>query len=506
MCIAKNIDDRSLFIQKTKDGVACRPSLWLKWRSASAMLILATGCTTLSPPPDIPARDSVVPKQWNTPLPQGDTVDDLALWWLQFNDPTLISLIEASQRVSRTIAEAGARIADARAQSVGHGAAMLPAVKAAASSGRGRLDVSEPAGVMSSIGFMASWELDLFGGNRAGLQASQSRLAASEANWHAARISVASEVATYYVQLRACESRLVEVLQDAQSRRQTANLTAQLAGAGFASSMAGEQANASAADGEVVRIQQQEQCDIWIKRLVSLSGLEETSLKQKLQAGTGVLPRPVAIQVAKIPAQVLAQRPDVRAAEHDVIAAMADVVQADAYRRPRISLSGSIGFQQIGMSGMRTDGRTWQIGPVAITMPLFDGGQGRANAEAARVRQQTAKTTYAAVVREAIREVEVALVKLRGASTRQGFARTAANGFSRAHRSSQSLYEAGMASLLELEDARRSKIAAQRALTDTEAQQVLAWIALYRALGGGWHADEITDVPHYVSAVELEVR
>lgn len=476
-----------------------RPSRW-KLSLIGTIIMTMAGCTALPSRLDSSSGDSSVTGKWHATLPEGAPLEDPGLWWRQFDDPLLLSLLEAAQAASSTIAEAGARIADARVQWVSDGAVLIPSVEVNSSSVRGRVDTNEPTGTVSSIGLMSSWELDLFGGNRAGLKASRSRLASSEANWHAAKIAIAAEVATQYSRLRACEARLEQVTQDAQSRLHTAHLTGLVSRAGLAAPIIYQQAKASAAQGETLRVQQEEQCDLWLKMLVSLSGMDEVALRQSLKADSGTLPRPAAIQVPVIPAKVLAQRPDVRAAEQDVIAAGADVVQADARRLPRISLSGSIGFQQIGMGGMRTDGRVWQIGPVAISMPLFDGGQGRANADAARIRQQAVRTTYAAVIREAIREVESALVELDGSSKRKESAQTSVDGFSHAYLSWQSMYKAGMASLLELEDARRSKAEAQRAFIDAEEQQVLAWISLYRALGGGWKVEQM----QYTLASESE--
>ncbi|GAA5235232.1 efflux transporter outer membrane subunit [Verticiella sediminum] len=447
------------------------------------------GCASLPPASHSPAATDSIADRWHAPLPPGGQWEDLRRWWSTFDDPTLLSLIDAAQTVSPTIAQAGAAIADARAQWVAHGAALQPSLDVNARSGRGRVDLDDPTGTVSSIGLMASWELDLFGGNRAGQRGAQARLTASRANWHAARVAVAAEVAMSYSRLRACEALLLQVQQDEQSRAQTSRLTALAADAGLESRVTADLASASAAQGTTVRIQQQARCDLWIKALVALSARDERDLRRAFVERTALLPGPAAIQIAAVPAQVLVQRPDIQAAEQEVVAASAGVAQADAQRLPRVSLTGSIGIQQLGMGGVRTDGRVWQIGPVAVTMPLFDGGRGRANAEAARVRHQAATTIYAGTLREAIQEVEGALVELQSATERRAAAQAAADGFSRSFLALQSRYQAGMASLLELEDARRSKVSAQRDLIGTDEQQVLAWITLYRALGGGWDAD-----------------
>jgi outer membrane protein TolC len=117
-------------------------------------------------------------------------------------------LIDAAQRASPALAQAAANMADARASSVTSGAALLPSLDIAASATRGRSELAAPAGKISSLGLQTAWELDLFGANRAGLAAAEARLASIEAGWHDARVSVAADVATHYVELRACEAHV----------------------------------------------------------------------------------------------------------------------------------------------------------------------------------------------------------------------------------------------------------------------------------------------------------
>ena len=123
---------------------------------------------------------------------------------------------------------------------------------------------------------------------------------------------------------------------------------------------------------------------------------------------------------------------------------------------------------------------------MAVTLPLFDGGALRANAQAARARYESAITVYAARLREAVRDVETALVTLQSAAARGADTDAAAAGFERSYQATEASYQAGTASLFELEDARRSMLAARVAVIDLRRQRVAAWIALYRELGGGW--------------------
>lgn len=455
-----------------------------------AALLLLAGCAT-APPDTTPGSASApLPLQWHAPLPQdeahGGDLADLSRWWAQFDDPVMLRLIESAQQVSATLAQAGARIADARAARTAAGAARLPALDASVSASRVVQSPGTPIDTISSVGLQASWELDLFGAHRAGARAAQARLESSRAGWHDARVSVAAEVASTYVGLRACEAQLAQTELDVRSRTETSRLTALAANAGFQAPAAADLARASAAQGNAALTQQRAQCDIAVKSLVALIAVDEAALRRELVGATALLPQPVALHVVAVPAVALAQRPDVAAAASEVLAASADADQAEALRWPRISLSGSIAAARQRSGGVGTDGNVWSIGPVAVTLPLFDAGVRRANADAARARYESARVTYAARLRVAVREVETALVTLHSATARGEDARTAVAGFERSYQAAEARYRGGLASLFELEDARRSMVAARSALIEQQRESVMAWVDTYRAIGGGW--------------------
>jgi NodT family efflux transporter outer membrane factor (OMF) lipoprotein len=406
----------------------------------------------------------------------------------------MLRLIEAGQQVSPTLALAAARISDARATRVAQGAALLPYLDVGAYSTRARSGPGAPIGLVSSANLQAAWELDLFGAGRAGVNAAQARLEASRAGWHEARVSVAAEVAITFVELRACEAQAQQAEVDTASRARTAQITSLAANAGFQPPAMADLANASAAQGSAMLIQQQTQCDLVVKALIALTAQDEAALRLDLVTGAGLLPQPAELGVAEIPAEVLAQRPDIYAAARDVLAASAESNQAQALRWPRIALAGSIGTTRIDSGGVSTSGTVWSIGPVTVTLPLFDGGTRRANEKAARARYEAATTVYAARLRGAIRDVESALVTLHGTATRSDDAVIAVNGFGRSYRATEASYQAGTASLFELEDARRNMTAAQSETIELQREQLLAWIALYRALGGGWSTDHMSRI------------
>ena len=462
-------------------------------RRGIALTLLLAGCATSVPEltPGSPAAP--VAAQWHAPLPHGGQFADLSRWWAQFDDPLMLRLIEAGQQVSPTLAQASARIADARAAGVAQRAALMPSLDASIAASRGRPELGMPLGTTFSAGLQLGWDLDLFGAGRAAADAAQARLESSQAGWHEARVVVAAEVATTYVELRACEARVGQAEIDAQSRARTAHITRLAANAGIQPPASADLANASAAQGKLTLIRQRMQCDLLIKALTSLTAQDETALRHDLADASGLLPRPAEIAISVLPAELLAQRPDIYAAARNVIAASADADQAQAQRWPRIALAGNIGTSRIDSLGVSTNGTVWNIGPVTVTLPLFDGGARRANAEAARIRYASAITVYLARLREAIREVEIALVTLDSTAQRSQDVLNATSGFKRSYLATEAGYRAGTASLFELEDARRSMLVAQVAEIELLRERVTAWITLYRALGGGWSATPVPD-------------
>ena len=459
------------------------------WAVIAAAVLLAACAAPLAPSAASGAGSAnapVAPPAWQAPLPHDGQLTELARWWQQFNDPLLSQLIESAQAVNPSVAAARSRIEQSRASGVAAQAALGPSLNANASASRGQADLSAPLGTSASVGLQAGWEFDLFGGNRAGRDAARARLEGASASWHEARVSVAAEVASQYTALRACEAQAMQTQLDAASRAETARLTELSSKAGFQAPANAALARASAAQGNSLLTQQRAQCDLLVKAVVALTGIDEPALRTRSKDGAGTLPQPAQIAIARVPADVLAQRPDLYSAARDVLAASADVTQSNAQRYPRISLAGSIGAARFSSGAGTLDGTVWSLGPVSVSLPLFDGGVRRANVEAARARYDDAGSAYAAKLRGAVREVEEALITLKSTADRSADAQVATEGFGASYVAAQARFKGGLASLFELEDARRSVLQAQSALIELQRERVAAWIALYRALGGGW--------------------
>lgn len=451
--------------------------------SALAIACLLAGCA--APPPVAPAVTP--PPQWQAPLPHEGTVAGLAAWWQQLGDPLLADLVAAAQDTSPSVSAALARIEQARAERVAAGAALLPTVDASAAAARGNNQPPAPLATTVQAGAQAAWEADLFGANREAARAAQARLEGAESGWHEARVAIAAETGNSYLSLRSCERQVLVAQRDARSRSETARLAGLTAQAGFTAPADASLARASAADAARRATQQRAQCEVEVKALVALSGMPEPRLRERLampwQEPASAIPA-----VPEVPAALLAQRPDIHRAERELAAAAADVGSAQAQRLPRLTLAGSIAAGSARVGGVTADLQAWSIGPLALAVPLFDGGRRAAAVDAARARHADAAAQYAARVRQAVREVEQALVQLESARARQQDAHAAYEGYAASLAATQARYDSGLASLPQLEESRRLALGAETALLALQQERLAAWVALYRAMGGGWSA------------------
>ncbi len=420
--------------------------------------------------------------------------DGLNPWWQSFNDPVLLVLIDAARAASADLVSARARIERARAVRVAAQSLGQPQVGVGANFSSSKSG-STPTTTQAALGLQGAWEWDLFGAIAAGSQAADLRMQGQHHAWHGVWVAVASETAGTYTELRACQGQLEQARQDAVSRERTANLTARSAQAGFTAPADSALARAGAAQARNIALQFEAQCELLVKALVEATDIDEPALRQQLAATATVLPRPPALLPPTLPAALLAQRPDLAQAAQEVAAAAADVTQADARRRPQVSLAGRLGLFGVRTGGESNDGLTWTLGPLQVSFPMFDGGSRVANLQAARAGYDEAVSSYRALVRRAVREVESSLVSLQFTGRREGDAASAAQDLAVSVRAVESRQLGGLASLFELESARRDAFAAQSALIDLQKQRVLAWIDLYRALGGGWTLEQLNQDP-----------
>jgi NodT family efflux transporter outer membrane factor (OMF) lipoprotein len=445
-----------------------------------------------------PATTLLSTSAWQAALPHEGSKRALLDWWKTFNDPVLDTLLQRAETHSPTLAAAVARIDEARAGMTISAAGGKPALQASAHLLRNNGSADFPVAAQTTRGSVldAQWEIDLFGRVRRGNEAATARLESSEQVWHAARISLAAEVASRYVSYRACQLMRHALVKDAKSRAETSRLTVLAAQAGVTAPVDAELARASSAEIQAALVAQESGCDITRKSLVSLTGIAETELLSLLQSPSDAnnLPMPAAFQVDSLPAALLAQRPDLAAAERELAASRADVGVATANRYPRLALIGNLTRNRSGESPSYLS-KPWLFGP-SLSLPLLDGGALAAQQNAATARYEKTLADYRQAVLNAVEEVETALVRLDATQRQADNAHTARLGYQAYFQAAEKNWRVGGLSLLALEDARRALNAAERNEIALQRDRVLHWVALYKALGGAWSTpDRATPVP-----------
>lgn len=448
---------------------------------AAALASLLAGCAVGPTYQPLPLHVAVQPG-WTAQLPHAGNPAELSTWWTRFNDSTLTKLIEQAERTSPTMEQAAARLRQARAAASTADSQLLPSVNASAS--ERRTSSGGAVQTQKSRGFDASWELDLFGGNLRAVQAADARAAAAGLNWHQARVSLAAEVASTYFSLRQCQAAVAIATQDAESRAKTFELVSLKVANGAAAPSEAHRAEASVAEGRSTLAAQVGNCERTQHQLALLTAMNEVSLALLLEEG-GVLPVPAIEGFSALPAQVLAQRPDVAAAERQLAAASANIGVATAEFLPSISLVGSIGINTT-TGGGHLSSRNWSFGP-AISLPIFDGGRRAAALESARASYDEARGTWNQAVLTAVKEVEDAMTRLATSQARVADSTRAVDRYEAYFKATQAKFAAGSASLLELEDARRITLAARSTQISLALEHAQARVALYKAAGGGWN-------------------
>ncbi|WP_457588807.1 efflux transporter outer membrane subunit [Ensifer canadensis] len=459
--------------------------------SIAACLILS-GCTAL---PDLAAPALKVEDQWHATLPHSGRTVDLLTWWSSFNDPSLIKLIATAETENPSLESAAAEIEKSRATLASARAGLLPSLDGSSGltgSGTGGTGHNQiAAATTKSAGLDASWEVDLFGKVRQRSEAAGLRVGKEIAGWHEARVSLAAEVADTYVQFRACRQLEKIYAAELASQRATIRAMETAATSGLTSSADLALARAGAASSSSTLTAQTADCDVLIKSLAQLSGGDEPRVRDLLAKGKTSIPTPKDIKLAAVPADALRQRPDINVLELEIAAARSEVGAAKADLYPSLSLGGSL---TIGSSSLTATSVPWSFGP-ALSIPLFDGGSRRAAVASAVASYDAAVAAYKTGVFDAVAQVETALVRSDSARRRIGDASTAAKNYRAYFNAIDSNWKAGGASLLDREEARRSAQSAEVSLIEIRRDSVRYWIALYKALGGGWNETAATPKP-----------
>jgi len=469
----------------------CRIAPRTRWVALCVLLALS-GCAAVGPDYNAPKfSDTDVPTRWTSPTgtANGDEVANTAQthpsqWWTELSDTALNQLVSAAFNTSPTLEAATAQLRQSQSLHKQVKSAAVPSVDASATSLRER--ESTDSTNESWLSLNSSWEIDLFGAVRRGKEGVLAREEAQLATLADARVSLSADVTDAYLSNRACQSSVALSEEDLASRIATEKLTATSVEVGFTAPYQGIRSTASVAEAKTRLTATKAQCERLENLLTRLTGIARPTLMKILaEKPTGLdrLPVPKHFSVA-IPSQALTQRPDIRAAERKLAAASADIGLAEADRYPRLTLNGSLGYTVSGTSGSGSlSYGSWSFGP-SLSLPIFDGGRRAAAVELAKSKYDEALADFKSRTRSAIQEVEDALTRYAAAHERAENARVAATEYQRFFDAVEERYSEGASNLLELEDARRVMLSAQKTLLGVQQERLQAWIALNRATGG----------------------
>lgn len=444
---------------------------------------LLSACTV---GPDYRAPDAEalhVPAAWSGASPAAAT--DLAAWWRVLGDATLDALEDEAIVGSRDIAIARARLRESRARQQLARAGFFPSVSASLGASRSRTDAASQS--FFDAGFDASWEPDVFGGQRRAVEAADADLEAATQDLHAAQVSLAAEVALEYVNVRSLQARLAIARGNLAAQTETLQLTQWRTQAGLTSSLDVEQARTSVEQTRAQLPALETSLAQSRNRLSVLTGVAPGTLDERLAAAAPVPPIPASLAIG-IPADTLRQRPDLRAAERRLAAETARVGEAEAARYPALALTGSIGMESLTFAGLGDSGALVARAAAQLAATIFDAGRLRARVQIQDAVQERALHAYESAVLSALEDVENALAQWRHAAERRAALADAAEAARNASLLAQHRYAAGITDFQTVLDTQRTLLAAQDGLEATGADQALAFIRLYKALGGGWNA------------------
>jgi multidrug efflux system outer membrane protein len=466
---------------------------------AVALAALLAGCAGLQPQP-APTTRPALPAQFDPPLAAEAAAGHEARWWAQLQDPQLDALVDRTLRANRDLKTAAARIAEARALAAAVDARRLPQVGVSGQIARdrqsdgGRFAVVSPNPVTErQLGIDAAWELDLFGAVAQRHQAARTDLAAAAAQGGAVAVSVAGETAATYVELRAAQAQTATLRGLVQAAREIERLVAAREKAGLASEFdrlrAAEQVLVTAAELPPA----QARAELAARRLGVLVGGDSQSLLAEL-----ALPRPLPSAVpalpAAVPAALLQRRPDLIAAEHRWRAALARTAAAEADRLPRVSLGGALGLLSIAAGSLFDSASVaWNVAAL-IRAPLY-APELAALVDAERARAEQAALAYQRSVIEAVLEVEAAALRLAHAREREAQLAAALAAGVEALSLARLRYERGLTDFLAVLDAVRNRSQVEQQWVEARAQTLVHYVALNKALGGGWDATGSAPAP-----------
>jgi len=462
--------------------------------SMGTMLLAACAVGPEYRRPDVPMTATFQTADVIAPNSSGP---ELTNWWSGFNDPILDTLIERTLANNPDLAEAAARVAEARGAASRAGAALWPTLDGAGSASSVHESLNSPIGRVAhavgaprdyknyAVGAQASWETDLFGSLRRDREAAWAEAQAAEVGEVGARISITAEAADAYLALRGLQAQLELARSQETTQAHLVDLIERRVGQGVSADR-----ELQRAIGELERVRAttpplRAAIDAELNRLDVLVGAPAGTHRLEFLS-TGNQPSPPLPAGSLSPSDLLRRRPDVVIAEHRLAAATARIGIAMAEYYPNVSLGGLLGFASTAGGGLLTSDSLRGEGLAGFHWRLFDFGRVDAEVAMTRGREAEALAAYRGTVLRATEDVETALSRFIESRIEAATLTRQIAALSRARDQAEMAYEGGVLPLIDVLDADRELLQASDRLAIARANEARAAVASFRALGGGW--------------------
>jgi len=460
---------------------------------ATALAIALSACTV---GPDFAKPTMPVPQRFaQAPVTSDATTAPMpdAEFWQGFDDPLLARLVDQALSSNHDLRIALARYDHANALLRDAKLDRFPTVTAGATASDALASSDQAPGLTRgerrdnsyAAGVTASWELDLFGRVRRGVEAQRAEAWASASDLDAMQVAVVGEVADSYFQMRGLQERLRVARANADNQKETLRLVQARLDAGRGTEFDTSRANAQL-EATLSRIPALEAAAaVQMHRIAVLVGEPPEALIAELQKPAALPPLPGEID-AGTPGQLLRRRPDVIAAEHRLHATTARVGVATADLFPRFTLGGLIGSQAVDSGALFQRDSETHLVALGIDWSFLDVGRVRARIAASRADASGELARYQQSVLLALEDAENALVRYDRTRKEDAHLQQAAADGARAAQLARVRFQAGAADLFEVLDAERTQLQAQDAFADARTRSVSAEVGVYRAMAGGW--------------------
>ena len=485
-----------------------RAAWWARAAAAAGLAALAASCTV---GPDYKEPKAAMPPAFQeastapAQVPLSRTTPreaDLSRWWTRFDDPQLDDLIRRALEGNLDLQSVASRIRQAREQEIIAGAAGLPSISANALDARFHSNSNPLVGLggpaaagmpsttnlhLYSAGFDASWELDVFGGVRRGVEAARANTEAAEWQLRDGEVSLTAEVANDYLALRAAQERLAIVRNELRRQQDTLTLTQGRARTGFVTELdvnqQRTQVDATAAELPLLDAQ-----------IRAMENALHVLLGEQPEAATDFeaaapLPAVPTELPAGLPSDLLRRRPDIRAAERRLAGATANVGVAVADLYPKFNLLGALSFAANafrGLGGLFTAKNFSTLGAGQISWPVFEGGKLEANVRASKEQAKQAYLAYRKSVLTALQDCEDSLVRYAAEQRRLGSLRRSAASARSSERIALQQYRQGLVPFINVLATETTLLNAQDEVVQSRQALAQDLVAVYKALGGGW--------------------